>query len=76
MPEFEKAAAELKKSGVTLGKVDCTREHHLADRFNINSYPQMRIFYHGMIYHYHGPRESSGIVSFMLKHLREIKETE
>jgi hypothetical protein len=69
MPEFEAAAEKLKQYGVTLAKVDCTREHILSDRFNINSYPSLRIFYKDKIYHYHGPRDEEEMVAFMIKHL-------
>jgi protein disulfide-isomerase A1 len=51
-PEFEKAATLLVDKGITLGKVDCTQELYLAQRYNIRAYPSLRIFYNGMIYHY------------------------
>ncbi|CAD8182004.1 unnamed protein product [Paramecium pentaurelia] len=78
MPEFEEAAYQFKekKSKITLAKVDCTHESALCDSFQVRGYPTLRIFYHDRIYHYHGDRNSKGIVEFMEMHLEQEEEKE
>jgi len=66
-PEYAKAATALKDSKVKLAKVDATVEPDLASRFGVTGYPTMKIFRKGSASDYKGPRDSTGIVSFMQK---------
>jgi len=67
-PEWNKAATEL-KGEVKVGKLDATREHTIAGRYNVNAYPQIKLFPSGpksdnLIEDYNGARDSSSIVSW------------
>jgi len=67
-PEWNRAATEL-KGEVKLGKLDATREHTIAGRYNVNAYPQIKLFPSGpksdnLIEDYNGARDSSSIVDF------------
>eukprot|EP00049_Salpingoeca_infusionum_P007732 m.125544 g.125544 ORF g.125544 m.125544 type:complete len:477 (+) comp13804_c0_seq1:67-1497(+) len=69
-PEYEKAAAQIKKSGedVVLAKVDATEEPSLASKFGVSGYPTLKIFRNGQeSAKYEGPREANGIAKYMLK---------
>jgi len=69
-PEYEKAAAELKKSdpGVVIASVDATVETSLGSKFGISGYPTLKIFRKGVESGpYEGPRTASGIVKYMQK---------
>lgn len=67
-PEWNKAATEL-KGEVKVGKLDATREHTIAGRYNVNAYPQIKLFPSGpksdnLIEDYNGARDSSSIVDW------------
>ncbi len=64
-PEYAGAAAELKDWGITLAKVDGTREKELADQYGIGGWPGLKMFRKGRVYEYNGPRERDNIVTFM-----------
>jgi len=66
-PEFAEAATKLKKDNVKLAKVDATVETNVASRFGVSGYPTLKIFRKGNQAEYKGPRDASGIVSYMLK---------
>uniref|UniRef100_A0A8C0R4S9 Protein disulfide-isomerase n=1 Tax=Canis lupus dingo TaxID=286419 RepID=A0A8C0R4S9_CANLU len=61
-PEYEKAAKELSKRSppIPLAKVDATAETDLAKRFEVSSYPTLKIFRKGKPFDYNGPREKYG----------------
>ena len=45
LPEFAQVARNLqKKKGVRLGKVDCTVEKGLGQRFQVQGYPTIKLF--------------------------------
>ena len=67
-PEWNRAATEL-KGEVKVGKLDATREHTIAGRYNVNAYPQIKLFPSGpksdnLIEDYSGARDASSIVDF------------
>jgi protein disulfide isomerase family A protein 3 len=66
-PEYAKAATELKKDEIFLGKVDATIESSLASKFGVNGYPTLKIFRNGDHSDYNGPRDHQGIVNYMRK---------
>jgi len=64
-PEMEGAAGELEGWGVTIAKVDGTREKELADQYNVAGWPTLKMFRKGRVYEYNGPREKQNIIDFM-----------
>ena len=71
-PHWEKAASDLKPSGVKLGMVDATAHQSLAQRYAVKGYPTIKVFSagpKGKPEDYSGPREADGIVEFALKTL-------
>ena len=64
-PEMEGAANELDGWGVTIAKVDGTREKELADQYNVAGWPTLKMFRKGRVYEYNGPREKQNIIDFM-----------
>jgi len=68
-PEFEKAAQILQDNDppIILGKVDATIETELGSKFEISGYPTLFVFRKGNKAEYQGPRDASGIVSYMEK---------
>jgi len=66
-PEYAKAATELKKQNIFLGKVDSTVEQDLAQRHGVKSYPTLKVFRKGNFVDYTGPRDTAGIIKYMEK---------
>jgi len=70
-PEYETAATALLKNDppVPLAKVDCTEAgKDTCSKHGVSGYPTLKIFRNGKISKdYDGPREASGIVSYMKK---------
>jgi len=67
-PEWNRAATQL-KGEVKVGKLDATREHTIAGRYNVNAYPQIKLFPSGpksdnLIEDYNGARDTSSIVDW------------
>lgn len=83
-PLYEKAAKQLKKQDppILLAKVDATEESELANRFDVEGYPTLKLFRNGRAIDYKGKRDSEhDIVSFMLgqvgdgaKEVKTLKE--
>lgn len=79
-PEYERAAKMLSNlpSPIWLAKVDATIEKELAKKFEVSGYPTMFIFRKGERNKYDGPRDESGIISYMIEQAKppsiEIKE--
>nr|XP_033786078.1 protein disulfide-isomerase A4 isoform X2 [Geotrypetes seraphini] len=67
-PEYEKAAQQLSKRTppIPLAKVDAIVETEIAGRFDVTSYPTLKIFRKGKVFEYNGPRENYGIVDYMM----------
>eukprot|EP01090_Pellita_catalonica_P018352 TRINITY_DN5898_c0_g1_i1.p1 TRINITY_DN5898_c0_g1~~TRINITY_DN5898_c0_g1_i1.p1 ORF type:complete len:463 (+),score=100.45 TRINITY_DN5898_c0_g1_i1:3-1391(+) len=68
-PEYEAASEILKNDdpAIILAKVDATEERDLAERFDVQGYPTLKIFKAGLELDYNGPRETDGIVSYLRK---------
>jgi len=66
-PEWEAAAQELKKEGITLAKVDATEASELAEKFDVSGYPTIKIFRKGTPYEYSGGRDKHTIISYVLE---------
>ena len=68
-PQYKKAAEGLVKAntGIRLAKVDATAETELAKQFDVSGYPTLKIFRHGKVSEYNGPRDARGIGTYMIK---------
>jgi len=77
-PQWNKAATEL-KGQVKLAKVDCTTNPTIAQRFGVNSYPQIKLFPSGAksdnaIEEYSGARDASSITAWALEKRNQYKQ--
>ncbi|XP_022222197.2 endoplasmic reticulum resident protein 44-like [Drosophila obscura] len=77
VPIFEHAATQLKlefpePGKVQLGRVDCVKEVALADLYDIQKFPTLRLFYRGQPVRreYRGLRTSEALVKFVKSQLR------
>ena len=72
LPEWNIAATQL-RGMVKVAKVDCTTQQKLAQRYQIQGYPTIKIFAPGKgdkkVEEYEGPRDSSGIVKYAMDKL-------
>lgn len=70
-PEYERAAKQLLSlpKPIKLAKIDATTEKELAEKYSVSGYPTLLLFRRGKQYQYSGPREESGIVSYMKQQL-------
>merc|ERR550519_1772452 len=73
-PEYEGAAIELDGWGITLAKVDGTREKELADQYNVGGWPVLKMFRKGRVFEYNGPREKQNIIDFMKEQFKPPSE--
>jgi len=77
-PQWNKAASDL-KGEVKLGKVDATQNPTLAQRFSVNSYPQIKMFPSGpkrdnLLEEYNGGREVAAITTWALEKKAQYKQ--
>ena len=72
LPEWTAAATQLKGT-VKIAKVDATVHQKLAQRYQIQGYPTIKVFAPGKgdkkVEEYQGPRDTSGIVQYALNAL-------
>ncbi|CAL8464780.1 g4315 [Coccomyxa elongata] len=73
-PEYEKAAKTLKENGskIVLAKIDATLDDNkvLSTKYGVQGFPTLKIFRNGNLDKpgdYGGPRDASGIVSYLEK---------
>ncbi|KAH9818885.1 thioredoxin-like protein [Melampsora americana] len=66
-PHYAEAAIALKPKGIKLAKVDCTAETTLCADQGVQGYPTLKLFNKGVPTDYNGPRQTDGIVSYMIK---------
>ena len=66
-PEYEKAAATLRKENLYLSKVDATVEKKLAEKFQIKGFPTVKLLIKGEPIEYTGGRKESEVVNWMRK---------
>ena len=73
LPEWVSAATQLRGT-VKLAKIDATENQKMAQRYQIQGYPTIKIFAPGKgkektVEEYQGPRDTSGIVQYALDKL-------
>lgn len=68
-PQLDKAAAALagSKNPVVIAKVDADKYTRLASKYDIDGFPTLKIFMHGVPTDYYGPRKADLIVRFLKK---------
>ena len=66
-PEYEKAATVLRKENLYLAKVDATVEKKLAEKFEIQGFPTVKLFIKGQAIEYTGGRKESEVINWMRK---------
>ena len=66
-PEYEKAATVLRKENLYLAKVDATVEKKLAEKFEIQGFPTVKLFIKGQAIEYNGGRRESEVINWMRK---------
>ena len=67
-PEFDKAASHLAQSGsvTLLAKVDCAEEKALCQRFDVDTFPTLKLFRGGEPSHnYEGPKNAHAILAWL-----------
>ena len=66
-PEYEKAATVLRKENLYLSKVDATVEKKLAEKYEIQGFPTVKLFIKGQPIEYTGGRKESEVINWMRK---------
>jgi protein disulfide-isomerase A1 len=66
-PEYEKAAKTLRKENLYLSKVDATVEKKLAEKFEIQGFPTVKLFIKGEAIEYTGGRKEQEVINWMRK---------
>jgi protein disulfide-isomerase A1 len=68
-PELEKAAPVLAglKNPIMIAKVDADKYSRLASKYEIDGFPTLKIFMHGVPSDYYGPRKADLLVKFLKK---------
>jgi len=64
-PTYAKIATEL-KGKVNVGKVDCTAETEIGQRFSVQGYPTVKLLNERKLYDYSGDRSQDNLVQFAL----------
>lgn len=68
-PELDKAAAalaELEKP-IVIAKVDADKYRRIGDKYEIDGFPTLKLFMHGVPVDYNGPRKADLLVRFLKK---------
>ena len=75
LPEWTAAATQLRGT-IKIAKVDCTTQQKLAQKYQIQGYPTIKVFAPGkgdkQVEEYQGPRETAGIVQYALDRLEKF----
>ncbi|XP_006361368.1 protein disulfide-isomerase 5-2-like [Solanum tuberosum] len=68
-PELDKASVNLAvlKQPVVIAKVDADKYSRLASKYEIDGFPTLKIFMHGVPTDYYGPRKADLLVRFLKK---------
>lgn len=68
-PEFAKAADSLNDSNpdIKLAQIDCEEDKDFCVEQGIRGYPTLKVVKNGETSEYQGPRDASGIASYMIK---------
>ena len=61
-PECSKAAVALEKENLFLAQVDATAQKKLAEKYQIQGYPTLKLFSNGAVIEYNGGRTEKDII--------------
>ena len=74
-PIWEQVAELLKDDGhIAVGKVDCSDNHALANRFAVKSYPTVKLISNGRVYHFTGDKTLENLLEFARRTDRTARE--
>ncbi|KAL4559267.1 hypothetical protein LXL04_031404 [Taraxacum kok-saghyz] len=68
-PELDKAAPMLSglKDPIVIAKIDADKYHRIAKKYDIDGFPTLKIFMHGLPTDYYGPRKADKLVRYLKK---------
>lgn len=66
-PEYSKAAVVLEKEELYLAQVDATVQKKLAEKYQVQGYPTLKLFSKGAVIEYNGGRQEKDIIAWMKK---------
>lgn len=68
-PELDKAAPMLSglKKPVVIAKIDADKYSRIASKYEIDGFPTLKIFMHGVPTDYYGPRKADSLVRYLRK---------
>ena len=64
VPEFKKAAASLRASGIRTAAVDCQANQKVAQAMGVKGFPTVKFIYNGGAADYQGPRTAVELANF------------
>ncbi|CAN0911958.1 Protein disulfide-isomerase 5-2 [Linum grandiflorum] len=68
-PELDAAAAALSdsKDAIVISKINAEKYRRLADKYDVDGYPTLKVFIHGVPMDYYGPRKADLLVRYLKK---------
>ncbi|XP_017777548.1 PREDICTED: protein disulfide-isomerase A4-like, partial [Nicrophorus vespilloides] len=77
-PEYELTADKLQNTNIKVGRVDAVQYDDFSARYNINSYPTIKLFHPGSFVpeDYHGPRKSNNIIEAAINYAQNKSRRE
>jgi hypothetical protein len=74
-PTWDELAKSVQGSNIHIGKVDCTTQHEVANRFGIRGYPTLKVLANGKVYDYKGFRVLDQLKGFAQQNFENVEGT-